>query len=43
MVQWLRLDTSNEGGAGLIPGQGTKMPQAMNVCECVYVCVLEGR
>ena len=26
MVQWLRLQVSNEGGTGLIPGQGTKIP-----------------
>ena len=26
MVQWLRLQVSNEGGAGLIPCQGTKIP-----------------
>ena len=24
VVQWLRLHTSNAGGAGLIPGQGTR-------------------
>ena len=28
MVQWLRLRTSNAGGAGSIPGQGTKVPHA---------------
>ena len=28
VVQWLRLHTSNAGGAGLIPGQGTKIPHA---------------
>ena len=29
MVQWLiRLHTSNAGGMGLIPGQGTKIPHA---------------
>ena len=27
-VQWLRLCTSNAGGAGLIPGWGTKIPHA---------------
>ena len=27
-VQWLRLHTSNARGAGLIPGQGTKILQA---------------
>ena len=27
-VQWLRLHTSNAGGAGLIPGRGTKIPHA---------------
>ena len=25
-VQWLRLRASNAGDAGLIPGQGTKIP-----------------
>ena len=29
MVQWLRLYTSNAIGMGLIPGQGTKIPQAL--------------
>ena len=28
VVQWLRLHGSNAGGAGLIPGQGTKIPYA---------------
>ena len=28
-VQWLRLCTSNAGGAGSNPGQGTKIPRAM--------------
>ena len=28
-VQWLRLHTSNVGGAGSIPGWGTKIPYAM--------------
>ena len=27
-VQWLRLCTSNAGGMGSIPGQGTKIPHA---------------
>ena len=27
-VQWLGLHTSTAGGMGLIPGQGTKIPQA---------------
>ena len=27
-VQWLRLRTSKAGGAGSIPGRGTKMPYA---------------
>ena len=26
VVQWVRLHASNEGGAGLIPGWGTKIP-----------------
>ena len=29
VVQWLRLHASNAGGMGSIPGQGTKIPQAM--------------
>ena len=32
MVQWLRLsasNASNAGGVGLTPGQGTKIPHAM--------------
>ena len=28
-VQWLRLHTSNAGDTALIPGQGTKTPQAL--------------
>ena len=28
-VQWLRLRASNAGGAGLIPGWGTKMLHAV--------------
>ena len=27
-VQWLRFRTSNAGGVGSIPGQGTKIPHA---------------
>ena len=27
MVQWLRRHASAEEGAGLIPGQGTKIPR----------------
>ena len=29
MIQWLRLHATNAGGAGLIPGQGTRVSQAM--------------
>ena len=29
MVQWLRLCTSIAGGTGSIPGQGTKIPYAV--------------
>ena len=29
MVQWLRLYASNAMGMGLIPGQGNKIPQAL--------------
>ena len=29
MVQWLTLHTSNAEGAGSIPGQGTKIPHAV--------------
>ena len=28
VVQWLRLSASTAGGAGLIPGWGTKVPHA---------------
>ena len=28
-VQWLGLHASTAGGTGLIPGQGTKIPQAV--------------
>ena len=28
MVQWLELHASNAGGAGLISGQGTRIPHA---------------
>ena len=31
MVQWLRLCASIAGGAGLIPGRGTEIP---NVVQC---------
>ena len=33
VAQWLRLHTSNAGGEGLIPGQGTKMPQFSSVAQ----------
>ena len=29
VVQWLRLQASNTGGMGLIPGWGTKIPHAL--------------
>ena len=29
VVQWLSLGASNAEGAGLIPGQGTKIPHAI--------------
>ena len=29
LVQWLRLSASNAGGLGLIPGQETKIPHAV--------------
>ena len=29
VVQWLRVWASNAGGAGLIPGRGTKIPHGM--------------
>ena len=31
--QWLRLQASNAGGAGSIPGWGTKIPHAMWHCQ----------
>ena len=33
MVQWLGLCPSTAGGPGLVPGQGTKTSQAMQVGE----------
>ena len=33
VVQWLGLCASNEGGASSIPGQGTKILQAMQHCQ----------
>ena len=30
-VQWLRLCPSTAGGTSLIPGQGTKIPHAVEV------------
>ena len=30
VVQWVRLHASNAAGAGLIPGQGTKIPYALS-------------
>ena len=38
-VQWVGLCTLTAKGAGLIPGWGTKIPQATCVCVCVCVCV----
>ena len=29
MVQWLKTHASTAGGAGLIPGQGTKIPHTV--------------
>ena len=37
-VQWVGLRTFTAKGAGLIPGWGTKIPQA--TCVCVCVCAL---
>ena len=33
MVQWLRLHASNAGGMGSIPGQRTKIPDAVQYGE----------
>ena len=33
VVQWLRLHASTAGGAGLSPGQGTKVPQASGAAK----------
>ena len=30
MVQWIRLHASNAADAGLIPGQGTKIPHTLS-------------
>ena len=34
LVQWLRLCAPNAGGPGLIPSQGTKIPQAETQILC---------
>ena len=36
MVQWLRLRASNAGGAGLIPGQGIKIPHAVRCGQKIF-------
>ena len=33
VVQWLRRQASNEGDMGSIPGQGTKIPHAMQCSQ----------
>ena len=33
MVQWLRLQPSDAGDTGAIPGQGTKIPHAKRNTE----------
>ena len=33
MVQWLRLCTSNAGGVGSTPGQGTMIPHTCHVAK----------
>ena len=37
VVQWLRLRVSTAGDTGLIPGQGTKIPQAMQYSQKIYI------
>ena len=32
-VQWLRLQVSNAGGSGLIPGWGTKSPPTCHMAK----------
>ena len=39
-VQWLRLHTSNVGGAGSIPGWGTKIPYAMWCSQKIKINLL---
>ena len=39
MVQWLRLHSSNAGGIGLIPGQGTEILQAIQCGQNIYMFV----
>ena len=41
MVQWLRLDTFNAGGAGSIHGRGTKIPHAMQHGQKIKSFVLK--
>ena len=32
-VRWMRLHASNAGGAGSIPGRGTKIPHAVRLSQ----------
>ena len=36
-VQWLRLCTSNTKGVVSVPGQGTKIPQAVQFSQSIYI------
>ena len=36
-VQWLGLYASSAGGIGLIPGWGTKIPQAGDITKYIYI------
>ena len=41
MVKWLRLCASTAGGVGSIPGQGTKIPQAMSHRQYINNVILK--
>ena len=41
VIQWLRLCTFTAGKVGLIPGQGTKIPYAMQHMGSYYGIILK--
>ena len=43
VVQWLGLCASTVGGLGLIPGEGTKIPQLDGITDSIDVSLSELR